>query len=149
MQTPDADPLGNDDLKLAYVILRITLGINMSMHGAVRIMAGLGGFAEGMVKQFAETPLPAVFVRAFGHTVPLFEVTIGLLILLGIQTRWALAAGGLFMASLVFGTSLRSDWTMVMLQMIYAVIFYLLLARRRDDAFTLGTMIGGRPKGER
>src|SRR6185436_6050433 len=102
-----------------------------------------------MVKQFAETPLPPAFVRAFGHTVPLFEVTIGLLILLGVQTRWARAAGGLFMASLVFGTSLRSDWNMVMLQMVYALIFYLLLARRGDDEFTLSTLAGGGRRGQR
>jgi thiosulfate dehydrogenase [quinone] large subunit len=125
------------DRRLAYVILRVTLGINILMHGVVRIMGGVGAFAGGMVQQFAATPLPAEFVRGFGLVLPFLELTIGLLILVGAFTRWALAAGGLVIAALVFGTSLRSDWQTVFLQMLYALTFYVLLARRSDDAFAL------------
>jgi thiosulfate dehydrogenase [quinone] large subunit len=126
------------DLRLAYAILRVTTGMNMFMHGAVRIMAGVGGFAAGMVKTFAETPLPSGFVQAFGLTLPFVELTVGALLILGLATRYVLAVCGLLMTALVFGTSLRSDWNMVLLQMTYAVIFYVLLARRGDDAYKLG-----------
>jgi thiosulfate dehydrogenase [quinone] large subunit len=142
MPTPAAGSTDLADMKLAYVILRVTLGVNMLMHGGVRILGGVGLFAAGMVQQFAQTPLPAALVRPFGLTVPFVELTIGLLLLLGVATRWALAAGGLLMMALVFGTSLRSDWNMVMLQMVYSVIFYVLLARRGDDAFTIGSLLG-------
>ena len=132
------------DLSLAYAILRMTLGMNMFMHGGVRIMGGVGGFAAGMVKNFAETPLPDWFVRTFGLTLPFVELTIGVLLLAGVATRLALVVGGLLMTVLVFGTSLRSDWNAVGLQMTYAIVFYILLARRGDDAFTAGSLFGSR-----
>jgi thiosulfate dehydrogenase [quinone] large subunit len=112
--------------------------MNMFMHGAVRIMGGVGGFAAGMVKNFAETPLPVWFVQVFGLTLPFVELTVGALLILGIATRAALVVCGLLMTILVFGTSLRGDWGGVLLQMTYALIFYVLLARRADDAYKLG-----------
>jgi thiosulfate dehydrogenase [quinone] large subunit len=126
------------DLRLAYAILRMTTGMNMLMHGAVRIMGGVGGFAAGMVKNFAGTPLPDWFVRSFGLTLPFVELTLGAPLLLGIATRQVLVVLGVLMTILVFGTSLRGDWTAVGLQMTYALIFYVLLARRGDDAYRLG-----------
>jgi thiosulfate dehydrogenase [quinone] large subunit len=144
MQTSDAAPADVFDRQLAYAILRVTLGVNMLMHGAVRLLGGLDGFAAWMVQQFAQTPLPAAFVRSFALPLPFIEIAIGLLLLLGVATRWALAAGGLLMVPLVFGTSLRSDWNTVLLQMVYALIYYLLLTRRGDDAFTLGSVFGSR-----
>jgi thiosulfate dehydrogenase [quinone] large subunit len=144
MQPSATDSTDAFDRQLAYAILRVTLGVNMLMHGGVRILGGLNAFAIWMVGQFAQTPLPAGFVRAFALPLPFIEVTIGLLLLLGVATRWALAAGGLMMVPLVFGSSLRSDWNTVMLQMVYAVIYYLLLTRRGDDAFTVGSLFGSR-----
>lgn len=134
------------DVRLAYAILRLTVGVNMFMHGAVRIMAGVGGFSAGMAKQFVDTPLPEPFIRAFAVTLPFVELTIGVLLLLGVATRSALVVGSLLMTCLVFGTSLRSDWNMVWLQMTYALIFYVLLARRGDDAFTLASLLRSRDR---
>jgi len=59
------------------------------------------------------------------------------LIFLGLLTRWALVAGGLLMAALVFGTALRSDWNTVGIQMIYAIIYYLLLTNLADDSLSV------------
>ena len=42
------------DRRLAYLLLRLTLGINILLHGAVRLPA-LGAFAEGMVQEFADS----------------------------------------------------------------------------------------------
>ena len=43
----DARPL--QDRKLAYVMLRFTLGLSILMHGIVRL-PHLSAFADGMVK---------------------------------------------------------------------------------------------------
>ncbi|MFY0575493.1 hypothetical protein ACN28S_15010 [Cystobacter fuscus] len=43
-------------------------------------------------------------------------------------TRTALFTGGLVMVSLIFGTTLRSDWETVGLQMIYAALYSALMA---------------------
>jgi thiosulfate dehydrogenase [quinone] large subunit len=137
-----AEPQNNQallDRRLAYLLLRLTLGINILLHGAVRLPA-LGAFAEGTVQQFADTPLPAVAVRLFGLVLPLLETAIGLLLTIGLWTRWALAAGGLLIAALVLGTALRSDWETLSIQMIYAILYYLLLTGRTYDYFALDTV---------
>jgi thiosulfate dehydrogenase (quinone) large subunit len=107
------------DRRLAYLLLRLTLGINMLLHGAVRLPA-LGAFTAGMVQQFADTPLPAMAVRLFGLVLPLIT-------------------------TLVFGTALRSDGEALSIQMLYAIIYYLLLAARTDDYFALDTLRTKRP----
>lgn len=123
------------DRRLAYAILRFTLGVNILIHGAVRLPV-LRAFADGMVKLFAETPLPAFLVRPFATGLTIEETATGLLLMVGLWTRWALAIGGLAMASLIFGTALRSDWNTVGIQMLYAAIYAALLATREYDVYS-------------
>jgi len=131
------------DRRMAYAVLRLTFGLNILLHGLVRL-PNMNGFVEGLVKNFADTPLPSFAVRLFAWSLPPLEVGIGMLLLLGLFTRWALVAGGLVMTALVFGTALRSDWETLGLQMIYSVIYYLLLAARSDDYFSLDTFLAKR-----
>jgi uncharacterized membrane protein YphA (DoxX/SURF4 family) len=62
-----------------------------------------------------------------GCVLPFLEALIGLALILGVFTRWTLAGASLLMSILIFGTSLRSDWTIVGLQMIYAIAFFIAL----------------------
>jgi thiosulfate dehydrogenase (quinone) large subunit len=128
------------DRKLAYLLLRFTLGLSILMHGLVRL-PHLGAFADGLVKLFAETPLPAIVVRPFALGLVFVEAIVGLLILLGLWTRWALLLGGATMAALVFGTALRSDWSTVAIQMLYAAIYAALLATREYDAYSIDALM--------
>ena len=68
----------------------------------------------------------------FGAVLPPVETALGLLLLLGLFTRFALIAGGLVMAALVFGTNLAQDWNVAGLQLIYCFLYYYLLAHRRE-----------------
>jgi thiosulfate dehydrogenase (quinone) large subunit len=142
LTAPDATTQGHTlqlDRRLAHGILRLTLGVNMLMHGVVRV-PDLAGFADGIVASFAETPLPPLSVRLFALSLPFIEAGIRFLLVLGLFTRWALVAGGLVMTALVFGTALRSDWETVGIQMIYAAIYSLLLAGKIDNDFSLDTV---------
>ncbi|HTU48992.1 MAG TPA: DoxX family protein [Acidobacteriaceae bacterium] len=113
--------------KLAYLLLRLTLGINILMHGLSRILSGLLPFAAGMVKQFASTSMPPTLVHAFAIALPWSELFIGIFILLGLWTRIALALGALEIVVLTFGISLTQNWSVAGLQLIYAVVYALLL----------------------
>jgi thiosulfate dehydrogenase [quinone] large subunit len=107
------------DRKLAYGVFRLTLGINILIHGAGRIFgAGAGAFATKMGSDFINTPPPYGLVHSFLVLLPFAEAIVGVSLTLGILTRWGLTAGGLLMTALVFGTALRSDWTTVGIQMI-------------------------------
>jgi thiosulfate dehydrogenase [quinone] large subunit len=124
------------DRQLAYGILRLRLGINILIHGLVRLPQ-LASLADGLVQAFAKTPLPPQLVRLFAFALPFAETFVGLLLTLGLWTRLALVGGGLLIIALVFGTALRSDWDTLGIQMIYAAIYYLLLVSRRYDRFSI------------
>jgi thiosulfate dehydrogenase [quinone] large subunit len=130
------------DEALGYGILRLTLGVNIFLHGATRLFSGVGAFVSATVEQFSHTPLPEASVRIFATALPFLEAVVGFAILIGLWTRWALAGGALLMAALVFGTALRSDWTTVGIQMVYAVVYFLLLMFRAHDRFSLDRILG-------
>ena len=135
----DSTPL---DRELAYAVFRLTLGINILVHGAGRIFGpGVEAFASTTAAEFSKTALPAGMVHAFLVVLPFAELVLGVLTTLGLFTRWALALGGLLIAALVFGTAMRSDWNTVGVQMIYAITYYLLLANRGYNRFSLDSVI--------
>lgn len=130
------------DRKLAYVVFRLSLGINLLIHGASRFLGpGVDAFSTKTTTEFAGTPLPAGLVHAFLTVLPFAEFILGGLVTLGLFTRWALTLGGLLITALIFGTALRSDWTTVGIQMIYAITYYLLLLNRADNAFSLDALL--------
>ena len=71
----------------AYLLARLPIAMSMFTHGLERIPK-LQAFSEGMVKQFAKSPLPAGMVQAFGTVLPCFEFLTGLLLLIGLFTRF-------------------------------------------------------------
>ena len=94
------------------------------MHGLVRLPI-MATFAADMAKGFGGTILPGSFVSAFGLVLPSLEALIGILLVVGLLTKWALFAGSLLMSILIFGTCLRSDWATVGVQMIYVMAYFL------------------------
>lgn len=113
--------------QLAQLVMRIGLGITMLMHGLVRIPK-LSQFVSKMGAGFAHTILPGMLTKAFLFTLPFVELTSGILILLGGQfSKWGYFIGGLTIGALLFGTTLKEDWTTAGTQLIYVIAFYLAL----------------------
>lgn len=132
------------DRQLAYLVFRLTLGVNILVHGAGRIYGpGAEAFASTTAAEFSKTALPAGLVHAFLIVVPFAELVLGVLTTLGLFTRWALTLGGLMITALVFGTAMRSDWNTVGVQMIYALTYYFLLVHRSSNRFSLDHLLGG------
>jgi uncharacterized membrane protein YphA (DoxX/SURF4 family) len=124
------------DRRLAYAMLRFTMGLSIFMHGLVRL-PHLSAFADNTAKLFINTPLPAFTLRLFAFGLAFVETAVGLLVLLGLWTRWALFLGALTMAALVFGTALRSDWNTLAIQMLYVLIYAALIAAREYNQYSL------------
>lgn len=113
--------------QLALVILRLGLGVDLAMHGLVRIPK-LTKFADKMVGDFSATILPDFLVRGFGLTLPFIELAIGILLFLGGRFLiWGGLAGGITMSALIFGSALREEWNSVSIQLIHILAFYFLL----------------------
>ncbi len=128
------------DRKIGYFVLRFTLGLSIFMHGLVRL-PHLSAFADGMVREFANTVLPAVVVRPFAIGLVFVEAIVGLLVLLGLFTRAALILGSVTMAALIFGTTLRSDWNTVAVQLLYCAIYAALVAAREYNAYSVDAVL--------
>lgn len=124
------------DLEIGYSILRFTLGINILLHGLTPL-TNLDSFVAGLLQSFAKTPLPPQGVHLFALVAPFAQTVVGLLLTFGLLTRFALISGGLVMTALVFGTALRGDGPGLGIQMLYAVIYYLLLAGRTSNRFSI------------
>lgn len=123
------------DLKLqntAYFLLRISMGVNMLGHGLARIPK-LHTFAEGMTKNFEKSWLPEPLIMIFGTVLPFAEFLIGLLLVIGFKTKWALIAGAALIVVLLFGSSTIENWEAMGIQMIYALFFYVLMIQIRDE----------------
>ena len=125
------------DASIAYAILRLTLGVNIGLRGIVRISHGGAAFAQGIVKQMEPTILPQALVYAFALTLIWVESAVGILLILGLQTRLALIAGGLMMTLLTFGTMQIENFQNAWLQLTYALVFFVVLVCRSWNLISL------------
>ncbi len=123
-QVPD----NNRDISFAYLLLRSTLGVNILIHGVVRILSGPEHFAVMLGQAFHATPLPEWLVVWFGYSLPWIEAIIGTFILFGLLTRFFLAAGAILILVLTVGAGLQQNWEITGLQLIYAAVYAILLA---------------------
>ena len=127
------------DSKYAYFFLRLPIAMSMLGHGLVRLPK-LETFAQGMVTQFSESMLPAALVYPFGLAVPVIELVLGILLLLGLFTRSSLYAGLLLMTVLIFGTAMIENWTGITSQLVHSLYFALVLIMLPHDRFSLDYM---------
>jgi thiosulfate dehydrogenase [quinone] large subunit len=143
---PFADRSGNSShgRRWAYFILRLSLGVDMFMHLVVREFGISQDFVSVTEKMFIGNLLPMWLVHYFLTILPYFEGVLGVLLLFGLWTRWALTAEGLLVTVLLFGTALRSDWTVVSHQMIYIIFVYILLVMEKDNHFSLDSVLARR-----
>lgn len=128
--------INRKDVATAYVLLRILFGMAFLIIGLNKL-SGIGGFANAMVEQFKATFLPAELVRLTAFLVVPLEVAVGLLLLLGLFTRGALIAGFILMLILHMGVTLLQDWKTASSQLIYCIIFFLLLAGAGFNTFSI------------
>jgi len=128
---------------IAYTILRLSFGANIMLHGVSRILNGRPAFLAYLNHYFEHAHLiPSGMLPAFGAVLPWVETTLGLLLMLGLLTRFALIAGGLAMLVLVIGTNLAQDWIVSGLQLIYCFIYYYLLAYLEQNSYSLDSCFG-------
>jgi len=131
---------------LGYFILRLSLGVDMLMHYVVRTWGVSQDFVPVTEKMFVGNLLPMSWVHTFLTILPYFEGLLGVLLILGLLSRWALTAEGLLVTVLLFGTAIRSDWTVVSHQMIYLLFVFVLLAVEQYDYFSVDALLAKRRK---
>ncbi|MDF2434257.1 MAG: thiosulfate dehydrogenase (quinone) large subunit [Mucilaginibacter sp.] len=108
-----------------YLLARLPIALSFFGHGLVR-MTKLETFSNGMVNQFSKSLLPQGMVLQFSHLLPFLELITGILLLLGIFTRFTLVLGAVIMMVLIFGSCMIEAWEAVFTQLIYGAYLALL-----------------------
>ena len=121
--------LNRSDVAIAYLLLRLLIGVNFLNHGLTRI-GNIPGFVESMVKAMESSYFPEPLVRINAFLVPVVELIVGVLIILGWQTRIALTITSSLMVILMLGVTSVQNWPVAGDQLVYGVILFILLAGR-------------------
>ena len=125
--------------RLAYALLRIALGVNFLGHGLFRILSGVGTFAATTADHLNKSPIPHAVNLSFAYPIPFLELALGLLLILGLATRVSLAAGALFMMMLTVGVTSNQQWDVAAQQLLYSLIFFVLLFLLEHNGYALDT----------
>lgn len=125
--------------QVAYLLARLPIAMSMFGHGLVRIPK-LEKFSAGMVKSFAETMLPAALVQPFSYVLPFLELITGVLLILGLFTRFANILGVAIMLALIFGSSMQEQWNSVFTQIVYGAYFALLYLFSNYNKYALDSV---------
>ena len=112
---------------IAYLLLRVTLGANLFLHGFSRLIGSDVAFATHIENEMQNTPLPGFLVHFVAVVLPWCEGTVGLLMILGLGTSLALIAGSLLMLTLQIGTCLAQNWPVAGDQLMYVLLLFVLL----------------------
>jgi thiosulfate dehydrogenase [quinone] large subunit len=124
------------DIAIAYLLLRVLIGVNFFNRGVVRV-ADIPGFVEYTVGELADSYFPEFLVRINSYLVPPVELIVGILITLGLATRSALIATFILMIILKLGVTSVENWGAAQSMLIYGIVLFILLAGSSFNIFSL------------
>jgi len=128
---------------IAYAILRLAFGANILLHGLSRLLNGQAAFLAYLTKYFEHAHLISPgMLPLFGAVLPWVETILGVLLVLGLFSRFTLIVGALVLTVLVIGTNLAQDWLVAGLQLPYCFIYYYLLVHLEQNTISLDAMFG-------
>ena len=131
------------DTVIAYTILRLSFGANILLHGLSRVLNGRPAFLAYLTHYFEHAHLvPAPMLPVFGAVLPWVETALGVLLVLGLFSRFTLIVGALVLTVLVIGTNLAQDWLVSGLQLPYCFIYYYLLIHLEQNTISLDQAFG-------
>jgi thiosulfate dehydrogenase (quinone) large subunit len=141
-RTHDLTASRASNVAIAYALLRLSFGANIMLHGVSRLLNGRAAFLAYLNHYFEHAHLiPSSLLPAFGAVQPWVETSLGLLLMLGLFSRFTLIAGALAMLALVIGTNLAQDWVVAGLQLIYCFIYYYLLVHLDENTLSVDAML--------
>jgi thiosulfate dehydrogenase [quinone] large subunit len=139
-------PRKASDTVIAYTILRLSFGANILLHGLSRILNGRPAFLAYLNHYFEHAHMISPgMLPVFGAVLPWVETTLGLLLMVGLFSRFTLIVGALVLTVLVIGTNLAQDWLVSGLQLPYCFLYYYLLIHLEQNRISMDAMfrIGG------
>lgn len=127
-----------------YLMARLPIAVSMLGHGLDRIPK-IQVFSDHLVSQFSKSILPIKLVSYFSMTLPFIELGIGILLILGLFTRFACVVGLISMLALILGSCLIEQWDNVFMQMLYSLYFVMLYYYAFYNRYSFDRLMGRIP----
>ena len=108
------------DFKTTYFFLRLPIALSIFGHGLVRLPK-LTTFSNWMVTTMEKSAIPDFLIVPFGYLIPIAEFLIGLVLLIGYQTKYAIYAGLALMGLLVLGSASVENWSAIEAQLVHSI----------------------------
>lgn len=122
--------------QVAYLLLRVTVGVLFLFNGLGKLLRGLDTYVAGMHEQYA-TSLPSFYVIPFAYVMPFAEIAVGTLLAIGLFTRHALLGAGLLMIAVTYGAVMQPDPAGAVDAVVIATVVFLLSWFVGEDAHSL------------
>lgn len=74
---------------ISLLLGRLTLGLNLLLAGWTKVTGGFEKFVSKGFMPLRPEWLPEAIARPYGYAIPVLELVTGLLLVLGLFTRWA------------------------------------------------------------
>ncbi len=108
------------DFKTTYFFLRLPIAISLLGHGLVRFPK-LEIFSNWMVTSMEKSVIPSFMIIPFSYFLPIAEFLIGLLLLIGFQTKYTIYSGLVLMSILILGSASIENWSAIEAQLLHSV----------------------------
>ncbi|WP_312823844.1 MauE/DoxX family redox-associated membrane protein [Epilithonimonas sp.] len=108
------------DFKTNYFFLRLPVAISLLGHGLVRLPK-LEMFSNCMVTSMEKSAIPSFLIVPFSYILPIVEFLIGLLLLIGFQTKYTIYSGLILMSILILGSASIENWSAIEAQLLHSV----------------------------
>ncbi|HKJ93985.1 MAG TPA: DoxX family membrane protein [Longimicrobiales bacterium] len=131
--------------KVAYLLLRVTVGVVFMFTGLGKLTRGLDGYVASMADRFAGV-LPSFYVVPFAFVLPFIETALGLLLAIGLFTRTVLPFAGLVMVAVTYGAVMEPDTGAATYSLLVALSLFILLWHVDHDTYSLDARRRGEPR---
>jgi thiosulfate dehydrogenase [quinone] large subunit len=110
--------------EMNYLLFRVVMGMNMVIHGAVRIFGDYQAFTTKMEKIFESTFIPNIFIIVGANLISPLEFIFGFMLILGFKTKESVFILTLNMMLLISGVCILQKWDLAGLQMSYVLYLF-------------------------
>lgn len=130
---------------VAALLLRLALGSVFFFAGLDKFLGkgGVMGSVDYLIGQFSGSYLPMFLVTPFAYLIPVAEIVLGPLLILGVMTRAVLVASGLYTIGLLIGVLVLMKPDTAAFNTAYVgIIVAALWFASRDNRYSLDHLFG-------
>jgi len=130
-------------LSLVTFLSRFSVGVVMLFYGVGKFVMGFSNFVGWITGTFKDAWLPSIFWMPFTYTIPFAEIVLGIVLIIGLKTRWSLFLTGLYLVGLTFGQVVLSKPEVVAHNLIFVILIAVGIWTSESDRFSLDALLKG------